>query len=719
MKPITLHEDMVTEGNLDGFGESVKMEISAEDSLHIMAVLTNMYSDRILACIREYSTNARDANIEAGNGDKPIRIGLPGALSQYFSVSDNGIGMNAETIRKVYSQYGRSTKRDSDSYNGVLGIGSKSALTYAPTFTVTSVKDGIRTVVIVTTDEDGMGQMRITSETETSESNGTTVTIPVKQSDTRDFLVKAQRFFRWWEPGTFTGVNAQHPTPMDTFGDVSVYSKSDVGEDLIVMGGVAYPIPYEGGLAPFDRNFSIVHFAEMGAVKFAPSREALMTTKRVKATVDAVRDTFVSRLSAEWQTKVDAVKSAVDAYVVGLEAEASYPKVKMNLTYKGRPIPKADDEVFKPLFDMVEKRDYRGVVQLDPAGNPIMVKKYRDFWTYTPREREREYGRSSFAISFQRWTTNKYDYSDIVWVTGFPKTVNSNHRTILRSYAYKQTETVGVFWMTREDFVPGDGWLEGIRTVSWDEVKQVVRDGITKVAKKAEEFDVWEKSQTFVKSNRVAIAPDAKILYVTSAVVRESEGHLNMRGVVDWSVKAGWGDRVVVIDRNRHEKFAKEHPNAKPFFEGLREWAESWYAGLRDDVAFGLHLFNANIPHIFSQTALVNAAVENWDRFYDEELVIAFRRHHKKSKLIQNPEVEKAHRQINAIESVWRRCKTGDVPKPNFSSRKGPVEKYLNTLDKIDDLYSPYIPGLGYRNENLDKNITVMNALFVYRKKDN
>lgn len=51
--------------------------IQDEDLSHIMGILrSQIYTDKLLAVIREYSTNARDANIEAGNGS-PIDITLP------------------------------------------------------------------------------------------------------------------------------------------------------------------------------------------------------------------------------------------------------------------------------------------------------------------------------------------------------------------------------------------------------------------------------------------------------------------------------------------------------------------------------------------------------------------------------------------------------------------------------------------------------------------
>ena len=51
--------------------------IEEEDLSHIMGILrSQIYTDKLLAVIREYSTNARDANIEAGHGSA-IDVILP------------------------------------------------------------------------------------------------------------------------------------------------------------------------------------------------------------------------------------------------------------------------------------------------------------------------------------------------------------------------------------------------------------------------------------------------------------------------------------------------------------------------------------------------------------------------------------------------------------------------------------------------------------------
>ena len=65
--------------------ESVSFGIKESGLSHIFNVLRNqLYSDKVLAVIREYSTNAVDAHIEVGQADKPIKVTLHTQMTPEF-----------------------------------------------------------------------------------------------------------------------------------------------------------------------------------------------------------------------------------------------------------------------------------------------------------------------------------------------------------------------------------------------------------------------------------------------------------------------------------------------------------------------------------------------------------------------------------------------------------------------------------------------------------
>lgn len=283
--------------------EDVKMSIDQASIVHIMTLLTDLYSDPQMAVIREYSTNAYDSNVEAGN-PAPIIVTLPTSHKPEFKVQDNGVGLSVDDIKKVYSLYGASTKRDSNLMNGMLGLGCKSGLTYALSFTVTAVKNGVRTIATVTKDTDGVGTIKVLDTKGTTEGNGVTITIPVQSHHVTFFNEKAMEFYKYWPAGTVL-VNGEEPDR--SFFDDAIWLDDDVAVfkdgnmSKIIMGNVAYPWDTRtqsinlsktrtgrqvGYNNPDIFDHSIVVRVPIGTVDFTPSREALHETTLTKDTLD-------------------------------------------------------------------------------------------------------------------------------------------------------------------------------------------------------------------------------------------------------------------------------------------------------------------------------------------------------------------------------------------------------------------------------------------------
>lgn len=308
-----------------------KMGIDEAAMAHIMTVLTDLYSDPMMAVIREYSTNAIDSNLEAGNAD-PILVHLPSALDPTFSVQDHGLGLSLDEIRDVYAMYGNSTKRESDLVTGMLGLGCKSGLTYSNQFTVNSVQNGLRVVAVVTKDEKGVGAIKVLDTLMTTDPDGVTISIPVKGGDIEAFAQKAAKFFAYWTPGTVL-VGGKPPKFLLERKDTSAvwlddsvlvehangtiwwdgtrndtYSRQTKAENVVVMGGVAYPFAAtDPGIrvAYGDQiRHRITAWLPMGVVDFAPSREALMLTDRTEAVLRELRKHIKERFDKALTDKV-------------------------------------------------------------------------------------------------------------------------------------------------------------------------------------------------------------------------------------------------------------------------------------------------------------------------------------------------------------------------------------------------------------------------------
>lgn len=314
-------------------GETIKMGIDPESFAHIQSIMTDMYSDPVLAVIREYSTNALDAHVEAGV-KRPIEITLPTSLSPFFKVRDFGTGLGEEEIRTIYSQYGASTKRGTNDAVGMLGIGCKSALTYTDQFSVTSVKDGIKSQISVSRDEDGGGSMTVVDAYETDEEQGTEVSVPMKPRDIWEFEATSTSFFRFWSEGTVL-VNGEAPERVDGMwiADDLLINK-ELDDSYVVMGNVAYPWPNNDFY-----GFEVVAFVNIGDVNFAPSREALMLTSKTKAKLVELAERVETEKNQAIQKMIENAPDAPSALKVLTKAgslysgEASYQGVEIPSQY--------------------------------------------------------------------------------------------------------------------------------------------------------------------------------------------------------------------------------------------------------------------------------------------------------------------------------------------------------------------------------------------------
>ena len=102
-----------------------------------------IYSDKILAVVREYICNALDEH-KKHNIDRAVEVGIRDEDgSNIFFVRDFAKGLSEDDIRNVFGMYFRSTKSSNNEQIGGFGIGSKAAHSYTDTFYVKSYHNGV------------------------------------------------------------------------------------------------------------------------------------------------------------------------------------------------------------------------------------------------------------------------------------------------------------------------------------------------------------------------------------------------------------------------------------------------------------------------------------------------------------------------------------------------------------------------------------------------
>lgn len=170
--------------------EKIEMTLNTDSSLAsglLIQRLTELYEDPIEASVRETVSNAFDAVTESYSGSRPeVRISKPSSLNPIMVIKDNGVGMDYDDLKEIYSKYGASTKINDLDQIGAYGLGAKAPLAYGTEFTVSSVRNGHKVTIIVAREE-LTNYIKIIDNVETNEPSGTTVSIPVNSRDIDKF----------------------------------------------------------------------------------------------------------------------------------------------------------------------------------------------------------------------------------------------------------------------------------------------------------------------------------------------------------------------------------------------------------------------------------------------------------------------------------------------------------------------------------------------------
>ena len=304
-----------------GVQGAVSFGIKQDGLAHIFNVLRNqLYSDKILAVLREYSCNAVDAHTEAGH-NRPIEVTLPSRLSLELKIRDYGTGLSETDIQEIYAFYGESTKRKSNSLIGQLGLGSKSAFAYGDNFVINSFYNGIKTTYNAYIDPSQIGQIAKLASASTNEANGVEIVIPVKPADCETFVNTARGLFHHFKVKPIVrgaaDFNYETRNPIYSGSDWRLLKadRNSYGRQaLAIMGNIAYRVSADAlkldennaDEAVIERllsNCDIELDVAIGDCDIAASREGLQYTDRtienIKKRILVIRDYLVADISKQ------------------------------------------------------------------------------------------------------------------------------------------------------------------------------------------------------------------------------------------------------------------------------------------------------------------------------------------------------------------------------------------------------------------------------------
>lgn len=303
-------------GNVTG-----EAQFKMKTSRKAFQILSDLYSDKPLAIVRELGCNAADSMVAAGKKDQPFHIHLPNTLEPWITIQDFGTGISHENVYEIYSTYFESTKTKTNDQIGCLGLGSKSPFCYTDNFTVTSIHKGEKRIYNAFFSEQSLPTIALMSTEATTESDGVAIQIPVRASDFNNFQSAVVKAFRFFEvKPTISGGTVDYglKSPIFSGSDWAFYEeiRGYYNSSYAIMGGVAYPIDSnqidDSDYYMLLRNGLVMNF-NIGELDFAPSREALSYCDLTKSAIKAKLDKVIKELPTNIETNIAQKETLMEA----------------------------------------------------------------------------------------------------------------------------------------------------------------------------------------------------------------------------------------------------------------------------------------------------------------------------------------------------------------------------------------------------------------------
>jgi hypothetical protein len=278
-----------------GTAKEFSMKATAK-SFEILS--SSLYSNPIRAIIRELSTNAYDSHVEAKNTN-PFDVHLPTSLEPFFYIRDYGIGLSAEQVENIYITYFDSNKNENNDLVGGLGLGSKSPFSYTQNFTITAIKNGMKSLFSAFINDEGIPAIVKMGEVASNEPSGVEIKFAVDK-DFYKFEEEAKYVYKYFSmKPNFIGKKIDIATiefeTKNAIPNLHILKNHSYRTGAIaLMGNIPYPINVPNadrvlGSLKVYQDFAIMIEFPIGDVQFQASREGLHYTKN---TVQAIGRKF-------------------------------------------------------------------------------------------------------------------------------------------------------------------------------------------------------------------------------------------------------------------------------------------------------------------------------------------------------------------------------------------------------------------------------------------
>jgi len=394
-----------------------------------------IYSNKILAVVREYLCNAIDEHKKHGIV-KPVEVGFRSEGNDLvFFVRDFAHGLSGHDVRNVFGMYFRSTKSKSNELIGGFGIGSKAGHCYTDTFFVTSFFENQKTTYTCMLGGDSgvpVGHIYEIGQCDTTE-QGLEISMPINRADAAEFE-KEIEFFVAFSPAEiefykldktiFKKKDPAFSKSIDGFGvrliewigqlpsssHIDRYTMHD--HAILQMGGVCYgSIDLDASIRVKPNHILVVDIP-VGMMSIPISRESFEDTPSNKRIHDQIRKILTDLIEEDLaQFKAKDVSQAVIEYLAD-------PFSKLNYIGEVFSAPKARiHKDYWPFLSNIRQSNINGTLQ---------NKKNKTVVVVIPDNYAEKYWQRKM-LDFSKSVNHNYYYISAAFVRTYPNTDLSDH----------------------------------------------------------------------------------------------------------------------------------------------------------------------------------------------------------------------------------------------------------------------------------------------------
>jgi hypothetical protein len=387
MKTATVSSPLITSGNIEG--SVMGMDAQGVD-LATYFLRDKIYSNKILAVVREYACNALDEH-KKFNVDRPVEIGIRKEEGDsVFFCRDFARGLSEDHVRNVFGMYFRSTKSNSNNEIGGFGVGSKAGHCYTDCFFVASHFNGVKSTYtcVLGGGENGVpvGNIYKVDECSTNES-GVEISLVIKRGEESKFneeicnLVKLSNQRIVFENKVINSVTK----PLENLWNKDLngfnlrlvktgdsYFPQNKRGFILQMGGITYN--WDGFTSHYKikENHALIIDVPIGKLSIPISREKIESTPSNDRVMKQINDSVATL----WEEQANSMR---DKNVEELVADAVSESSNLRHTYvEGEVFRFSGSELYPDVWSCVSK-----TVICNPSGVPE-TKKGKKVLLYVP-----------------------------------------------------------------------------------------------------------------------------------------------------------------------------------------------------------------------------------------------------------------------------------------------------------------------------------------------